>query len=143
MYKSICISAAIVAVLSAADHAQTHQIKAGLWESTISIELPGLGGMQTTTNSSCVTPEDAAVGPHRLFQDQSGECALISHSYEEGTFALKMECRTDGGSMTITSLGTYTDITYDMTSITETQFADVQMTIKSKGHGRFLGPCGG
>ena len=141
MYKSICVAALCAATVSAADHAQVHQIKPGLWESTVSIELPAFGGMQTTTNSSCITPEDAAQGPHRLFQDTKGECEIISHSYGEGTFALKMECRADSGSMTITSLGTYTRTDYDMTSITQTNFDNVQMTIQSKGYGRFLGPC--
>lgn len=140
MFWQISSAAALIALL-AAHQTQIASIDAGQWETTISMDLPGLGGETKSTSSYCVSEAEAAAGPVRMFQPEASQCDVLSHSYGEGTMALEMLCKADGGEIKITTMGSFTATTYEMTSLTEATFGGQPMTMNSKITGHYVGPC--
>lgn len=116
-------------------------IKAGKWETTLSMEIPGLGGMRTTTNDHCITPEEAEAGPKDIFNQTDGQCDMTDYEFSDGKVKMHLVCEAEGGTMDVTSNGTYTETTYSMDTVTKASFGANQMTMQSKAEGRYIGPC--
>lgn len=130
-----------LAAFMAIEHGQISNIEPGQWETTITMDIPGLGGESTSKNSYCVSAEESAAGPRRMFEPEDSSCEMLSYSYGEGTLAMEMQCLADGGELKITTMGSFTERTYEMTSMTEATFGGAPMSMTSKIFGRHLGPC--
>lgn len=130
-----------LAVALSFNHSQELKIDPGQWETTITMEIPGLGGQTSTTNRYCISPEEATAGPRQIFEPEDSSCEFLSYDYSDGTIAMEMLCKTDAGDMKVTTMGSFTERSYQMTSVTEATFNGTPMSMTSKINGRYLGPC--
>ncbi len=125
-------------------------IQPGKWQSTVTIldmqspnMPPGVGaGMRAhpTTVTACVTAAQAADGPRSVLQNSNGRCHYTTFNATGGRLNAVMVCAFAQGTMTVTSNGTYTATTMDVSGSTVTT-GRMQMTSKSHTSGRRIGPC--
>ncbi|MEO6215760.1 MAG: DUF3617 domain-containing protein, partial [Sphingomonas sp.] len=125
-------------------------IQPGKWQSTVTIldmqsphMPPGAGaGMRAhpTTVSACVTAAQAADGPRAVLQGSHGKCQYTSFNASGGRFSAVMHCAFGRSTMTVTSNGTYTATTMDVTGSSSTT-GPMQMTTKSHTVARRIGGC--
>jgi hypothetical protein len=125
-------------------------IQPGKWQSTVTIldmqsprMPPGVAaGMRAhpTTVTACVTAAQAADGPRSVLQASNGKCRYTSFNAAGGRLTAVMVCAFASGSMTVTSNGSYTPTTMDVSGSSVTT-GRMQMTTKTHTSGRRVGAC--
>lgn len=93
-------------------------IKDGLWEIPMKMEMDGMpgGGRPPQTMQHCVTPKDVQdPAAMNRSMDKSSRCEVTEHKMQGNTASWKMTCK--GENMTSTGTGT---ATYSGTSYTTT-----------------------
>ena len=135
--RRIALALPVVAIAAAA-LAQI-DMRPGLWEITVQMEMPGMPGpMPPQTMTQCWTPEDVK-NPGRLAgKPPAGDmkCEIADQKKEGTTVTWKMKCTgsrpmTAEGRMTVTGDSYEGVVTYDM--------GGQRMTVKQKA--KRLGDC--
>ena len=125
-------------------------IQPGKWQSTVTIldmqsprMPPGVGAAMRahpTTVTACVTAAQAADGPRAVLQGSNGKCRYTSFNATGGRLSAVMVCNFGSGTMTVTSNGTSSATTMDVSGSSVTT-GRMQMTSKSRTSSRRVGPC--
>jgi len=125
-------------------------IQPGKWQSTVTIlemqspNMPrGVGAAMRshpTTVNACVTAAQAANGPRAVLQGSNGKCRYTTFNATGGHLSAVMVCAFGSGTMTVTSNGTYTATTMDVSGSSVTT-GRMQMTSKTHTSGRRVGSC--
>ena len=124
MRKAMLAGFAVAAGIAGYVGAQA-TIRPGLWQTTstvVAVEMadapPEVAAMMKghpTSFTHCVTPEEAAKDPRALMQTDKS-CKVQNYSMSGGKLAATMVCQQRGGTMTVTSAGSYTPTSYTATS---------------------------
>jgi len=134
-------------------------ITPGQWETTVQLtefDMPQMpeearGMMQqqmgrAQTNTSCITPEEAADPEANMFGDGNDDCTYTDFTMSGGTILIAGSCQAQGmpGAMTMRMEGSYTPTSYDMTMNMDMESGPAgPMTMAGQVTGRFAGPvCG-
>jgi len=125
-------------------------IQPGKWQSTVTIldmqsprMPPGVGAAMRahpTVVTACVTAAQAADGPRSVLQNSNGRCHYTTFNATGGRLNAVMVCAFAQGTMTVTSNGTYTATTMDLSGSSVTT-GRMQMTTRTHTSGRRLGAC--
>lgn len=115
-------------------------IKAGKWEVTMEMEMPGMPmKMPPTTFTHCITKEQAEKpeapqgGPHG--HKGESDCKVVDYKLEGNTASYKMNCEKQKmtGDVTMTFKGDSYEV------VTHMKMPDHEMTQKAKA--RYMGEC--
>jgi hypothetical protein len=131
---------AIVCSLALPLFAATPIAKAGKWESTVQMEMPGTPvKIPPHTMTVCVTKEQAENAENLIPKtgDKRGGCTYTDVKVEGTTMSWKMTCEKSG--MTGSGAVTYHGDTYD--GAMQMKMQDREMSAKMTG--KFLGACDG
>ena len=141
MQAGLACGALLLGVAAAAFAAQPN-IKEGLWEITMTMEMAGMpSGRPPQTVQHCVTPKDAQ-DPAAMSRsmDKDSQCVMSDYKLQGNTASWKMTCKGER-AMTGTVTATYSGNSYTMT----TKMAMVQsgqtMNMTTTQTGKYLGPC--
>jgi hypothetical protein len=125
-------------------------IQPGKWQSTVTIldmqspnMPPGAGQAMRahpTTFTAGVPAAPAAAGPRAVLMGSNGKCHYTSFNATGGRFNSVMVCSFVSGTMTVTSNGTYTATTLDVSG-SSVSTGRMQVTSKSHTSGRRIGAC--
>jgi len=131
-------------------------ITPGQWEATVQLtefDIPQMPeevrGMmqeqmgQAQTNTSCITPEEAANPEANMFGDGNDDCTYSDFNMSGGTILIAGSCQAPGmpGAMTMRMEGSYTSTTYDMTMNMNMDTGPAgPMSMAGQVTGRFVGP---
>jgi len=125
-------------------------IQPGMWQSTVTITdmqmAHGPSGVgqamraHPTTVSACVTAAQAADGPRAVLQGSHGKCHYTSFNASGGRFSAVMQCAFSRSTMTVTSNGTYTATSMDVSG-SSSATGPMQMTTKTHTVARRIGGC--
>ena len=125
-------------------------IQPGKWQSTVVITdmqspnmPPGVGAAMRahpTTLTACVTAAQAANGPRAVLQGSNGKCHYTSFNATGGRFNSVMVCTFASSTMTVSSVGSYTATTLDVSGSSVTT-GRMQVTSKSHTSARRIGGC--
>jgi hypothetical protein len=143
MMRSMYTMLAAVLLLNVAVHAAAPDMKEGLWEITVTVEMPGLpAGMPAQRIEQCVTQKDLE-DPRRIApgaRSEDGKCRVTSRQQRGDTLTWDWSCEgpeAASGTSTMTFSGT----TYSGTN---------QMSMKQGGQvhamtmrysGKHIGAC--
>jgi len=114
--------------------AEDPNMKEGLWEITMTMEMPGMPvQMPPQTHTQCITKKNMV--PQK--EDPNQECKMIKHDIKGDTVTWVVECETPEGKALMNGRVTYKGNTFDGTvKITQ---AGMDMTQKMKG--KWIGEC--
>jgi hypothetical protein len=129
-------------------------LKPGKWEHKVELLdvqsknmpkqfLDGMRNAMSSTTSSCLTPEEAAVGPKALIERadlKKIHCRFDKAEMAGGTISTVMTCDTPGGTMTVNSTGTYSATEYSVDGAM-TQTGRMDLSEKTRTTGRWVGEC--
>jgi Protein of unknown function (DUF3617) len=100
-------------------------VQPGLWQTTSTVSAVDMPGappevaamMKGHPNvfTHCVTPDEAAKDPRALLASDKS-CTFKNYSMAGGKLNATMVCQQHGGTMTVTSSGSYTPTSYAATS---------------------------
>lgn len=134
------VLSAIVCSLALPVMAGTPIAKAGKWESTVQMEMPGMPmKMPAQKMTVCVTKEQAENAENLIPRtgDKRGGCTYTDVKVEGTTVSWKITCEKSG--MTGTGSTTYHGDTYEGSM----QMKAHDQDITAKMTGKFLGACDG
>lgn len=124
-------------------------IQPGKWENRmelVDVTMPGAPPeiaaamkRRPTIVTTCVTPKLAALGPQSAMNVDK-KCRFLRYSVRGGRFESELLCTQPGGTMRVTSQGSYTPTSYAVTG-TSVMTGRSRMTMTSRTSGRRLGPC--
>ena len=135
------LAATLAAAVCAPSHAQSPNMKEGLWEMTTKMEMAGMPSMPPQTMQRCITKADLA-DPTKTTPGAQGDkqCKVTDYKMSGNTASWKVAC---AGDSAMTGAGS---ITYAGTSYTGTQ--TMSMNVEGKPHNmtmnfsaRHLGDC--
>jgi len=110
-------------------------LKPGMWEHTVRMEMPGMPFTPPpTTMKSCMDPDDTVPGSAGGGQQHCSEPEVEVHG---NTVNWTITCRGEGGSSVSKGSITYSNTTYKGEATVTTQ----GRTMTSKMSGRYVGPC--
>ena len=136
MIKKSCILLIVVSMFlfSGIAFAEDPNMKEGLWEITMTMEMPGMPvQMPPQTHTQCITKKNMV--PQK--EDPNQECKMIKHDIKGDTVTWVVECETPEGKALMNGRVTYKGNTFDGTvKITQ---AGMDMTQKMKG--KWIGEC--
>lgn len=134
---------ATAALFSTAADAATPNLRDGLWEITVKMEMAGMpSNMPTQTVKQCITGKDVS-DPRKAMpggDPKDNRCQITDHKMQGNTATWNMACKgpeamTGSGSMT------YNDTSYSgTTTITVTQGGQAR-AMKMTYAGKHLGAC--
>lgn len=131
------------ALLSGHVHSAAPNMKEGLWEITMKMEMPGMpAGMQPQVMQQCITRKDLE-DPRKTTpgNDPTGNrCQVTDHKVQGNTASWNMACKGEG-AMTGSGTVTYSGTSYQGTSrMTMKQGGQVQ-TMTMHYSGKRIGDC--
>jgi hypothetical protein len=141
-YTTTCVLAA--AVLSGGAHAAAPNMKDGLWEITMKMDMPGMpAGMKPQVLQQCITKKDLE-DPRKTAPSGSdprdNRCQMTDYKMQGNTASWNMACKGEG-AMTGSGTATYSGTSYTGTNrMTMTRGGQVQ-TMTMQYSGRRLGEC--
>jgi hypothetical protein len=118
--------------------------KPGRYEITTYSEFGDLPIPPTTvTTSNCVTADDLAEDPRKIFADlpAADDCSLDTFTMENGKLVMRLHCKTDHGSMSVNGDGDYTPESYRMNTVINIESGDTQLHTTATVDARRLGDC--
>lgn len=129
--------------LAAHAHAAAPNMREGLWEITMKVEMAGMPQqMPPQTLQHCVTkqdlenPQKMAMGPG----SKDSKCEVTDHRMQGNTATWKMACRGEH-PMTGSGIVTYSGTSYSGTNRMTMQQGGKTMDVTMSYTGRHLGPC--
>lgn len=137
MKKLMLCAAVAVLALPLAAATGTPQ-KPGRWETTVTMEMPGID-LPPVTTAVCLTKEDVEHPEKALPKASDSGCTVADFKVAGNTATWSMKCTTPQGAMTGKGSITYTESSY-------TGSMDLSMSgqdIHAKLSGAFKGECDG
>lgn len=136
------------------------RLNPGEWETTVEvvdIEVPGMpkGGPHSqalgmmreakTTVTNCVTQEEAENPESGVFTGSNGQCRYERFSMASGRIEGTLNClgQDGGGTMRMTTAGTFSDTAFALDNAMETRLGESVMKMKAKVSGKRIGDCKG
>lgn len=114
-------------------------IKAGLWEIGIVMEIPDMPGQTPRiAQQECLTPEKLLP----QLQQQTGECAMTGSAIAGNTATWNMRCQVQGGVIIGNGEIRYGPESFEGAVTLQMQDAPGILPMASKLDGHYLGPCG-
>jgi len=142
MMRHITTSLLTAMVFSVSVHAAAPNMKEGMWEITMKMEMPGMpAGMPPQVMQQCFTRKDLE-DPRKTAPGGPGDsrCQMTDHKMQGNTATWNMACKGEG-AMTGSGSITYSGTSYAGTNrMTMTQGGTAQ-TITMHYSGRHLGEC--
>ncbi|MEW6570287.1 MAG: DUF3617 family protein [Nitrospirota bacterium] len=109
-------------------------MKEGLWEITMSMEMPGMPmKMPPQTHTQCLTKKDMV--PQK--EEPNQECKMIKHDIKGDTVAWVIECKTREGTAVSNGKVTYKGNAFE--GVVKVKHAGMEMTQNLKG--KWIGQC--
>ncbi len=109
-------------------------MKEGLWEITMTMEMPGMSmKMPPQTNTHCLTKKDMV--PQK--GEPGEECKVIKHEVKGDTVTWIMECKTKEGLTTFNGKVTYKGESFK--GLVKMKQSGMEMTQNLKG--KWIGKC--
>jgi hypothetical protein len=138
--RSIAVTWLLAVALAAGVQAQGPR-QDGRWEVKIEMELPGLPAMPPQTQTTCITPEDAANPQKAMLAGgpaDAANCKISDYKAAGSRVTYSLKCE---GQVPLSGTGdfTYTGNTY--TGIFKADMAGQMLTIRYSG--KRLGDCSG
>lgn len=135
--------AAGIGGLAGAAYAAAPQMKEGLWEITVTMDMPGMPKnvppqkvQQCITRKDLENPQSMARSP-----DAAGNpCETTDYRLQGNTATWKMSCRGEN-AMTGTGSMTFTETSYRGTSRMTVTRGGETMNMTMSYAGRYIGPC--
>jgi hypothetical protein len=116
------------------DNSMAQNMKEGLWEMTVTMEMPGMPmKMAPITQTQCMTKKDMV--PQK--QEPGQECKMVKSEVKGDTVSWVMECKTKEGPATSHGRLTYRGNTFD--GVVKMSTAGMEMTQNMKG--KWIGQC--
>jgi hypothetical protein len=127
---------------AAVANAAQPNIRDGLWEITMKMEMEGMpGGAPPQTMQRCVTPQDFqdAAAMNRGM-DKSTRCEVSDYKHQGNTASWKMTCNGEG-AMSGTGTATYSGTSYTMANKMVMSHGGQTMNMRMTQTGKYVGPC--
>ena len=141
--RTIATSLLAAIVLSGIAHAAAPNMKEGLWEITVRMEMPGMpGGMPPQVMQQCFTRKDLEDPRRTVPSGGPGDsnCQMTDYKMQGNTATWNMACKGEG-AMTGSGSITYSGTSYAGTNrMTMTEGGSGQ-TMTMHYSGRHLGAC--
>lgn len=149
--RALMTMAGLGLVVAALPAAAADTPQPGRWQlegRMIAVDMPGVPPQmaqmmlkQPISHSYCLTPEEAKRGAQGLFLDKQSQCKMDKFSLAGGRMTMSMTCAGPEGPMQMTSTGSYSATSYDMTSVMVGRSPAGSMKITSVMKGRYIGKC--
>jgi hypothetical protein len=149
--RSVVVAAIAVIAFLPAVAAAAIDIAPGKWASSgtvTDVEMPGLPPeavammkRRPISHSFCLTAEQAAKDPRKLFTETSGKCNYRKFDMSGGKLSAVMQCLGPQGDMQMTMTGTYTASSYATTNVMVMAGPGGRMRMTSKVTGKRTGDC--
>jgi hypothetical protein len=141
-YTTTCVLAA--AVLSGGAHAAAPNMKDGLWEITMKMDMPGMpAGMKPQVLQQCITKKDLE-DPRKTAPSGSdprdNRCQMTDYKMQGNTASWNMACKGEG-AMTGSGTATYSGTSYTGTNRMTMKRGGQVQTMTMQYSGRRLGEC--
>jgi hypothetical protein len=141
-YTTTCVLAA--AVLSGGAHAAAPNMKDGLWEITMKMDMPGMpAGMKPQVLQQCITKKDLE-DPRKTAPSGSdprdNRCQMTDYKIQGNTASWNMACKGEG-AMTGSGTATYSGTSYTGTNRMTMKRGGQVQTMTMQYSGRRLGEC--
>ncbi|AMM41995.1 conserved hypothetical protein, secreted [Candidatus Desulfofervidus auxilii] len=135
MVKKVCfVSMFAFLVLFLSNIAQAQNMKEGLWQITMTIEMPGMPmQMPPQTYTHCLTKKDMV--PQK--EEPNQECRMVKRDIEGDTVTWVMECKTSEGTAVFNGKVTYKGNSFE--GIIKMKQSGMEMTQNLKG--KWIGEC--
>jgi hypothetical protein len=135
MGKKICfVTIFAFLFLFLSNIAIAQNVKEGLWEITMTMEMPGVPmKMAPQTNTQCLTKKDMV--PQKA--EPSQECKVKKHEVKGDTVTWVMECKTKEGPATFNGKVTYKGEKFD--GVVKMKSGGMEMTQNLSG--KWTGKC--
>ncbi len=122
------------AVLLLSDEGIAQNMKEGLWEITITMEIPGMPmKMPPQTSTNCLTKKDMV--PQKAEPGQ--DCKMVKNEVKGDTVIWVMECKTKEGPATFNGKVTYRGESFE--GVVKMKQGGTEMTQNLKG--KWVGKC--
>ena len=134
-------------------------VRAGLWESKVTLEEMSMPGMpkelaermagttgKVETSQSCLTPEEAKRPKEDFFAGDNKNCRYDHFTMSGGKIDAVMKCSAEGATQTMALQGGYTPDTYNMQMSMKSeggQGPNSGMTMKMRVDAKRVGECTG
>ena len=140
-HVTTCVLAAIV--LSGGAHAAAPNMKEGLWETTVKMEMAGMpGGMPPQTVRRCYTKKDledpAKTAPSSGQRDN--RCKMTDYKLQGNTASWKVVCEGEGAA-TGTGTVTYAGNSYSGNQTITMKRGNQAQNMTMQYSGKHLGEC--
>ncbi len=135
MVKKVCfVSMFAFLVLFLSNIAEAQNMKEGLWQITMTIEMPGMPmQMPPQTYTHCLTKKDMV--PQK--EEPNQECRMVKRDIEGDTVTWVMECKTSEGTAVFNGKVTYKGDSFE--GIIKMKQSGMEMTQNLKG--KWIGEC--
>lgn len=135
MVKKVCfVSMFAFLVLFLSNIAEAQNMKEGLWQITMTIEMPGMPmQMPPQTYTHCLTKKDMV--PQK--EEPNQECRMVKRDIEGDTVIWVMECKTSEGTAVFNGKVTYKGDSFE--GIIKMKQSGMEMTQNLKG--KWIGEC--
>ncbi|CAD7781789.1 MAG: hypothetical protein KCCBMMGE_01754 [Candidatus Methanoperedenaceae archaeon GB37] len=135
MVKKICfVSMFAFLFLFLSNIAEAQNMKEGLWQITMTIEMPGMPmQMPPQTYTHCLTKKDMV--PQK--EEPNQECRMVKRDIEGDTVTWVMECKTSEGTAVFNGKVTYKRDSFE--GIIKMKQSGMEMTQNLKG--KWIGEC--
>ncbi|HEC31836.1 MAG TPA: DUF3617 family protein [Deltaproteobacteria bacterium] len=135
MVKKVCfVSMFAFLFLFLSNIAEAQNMKEGLWQITMTIEMPGMPmQMPPQTYTHCLTKKDMV--PQK--EEPNQECRMVKRDIEGDTVTWVMECKTSEGTAVFNGKVTYKGDSFE--GIIKMKQSGMEMTQNLKG--KWIGEC--
>ncbi|MGQ9571387.1 MAG: DUF3617 domain-containing protein [Thermodesulfovibrionales bacterium] len=136
MYKKILSLMVVLICLGWVSYASagSPNMKEGLWEITMTMEMPGMPmKMPPRTYTHCLTKKDMV--PQK--EEPNQECKMIKHDVKGDTVTWVIECKTPEGTAVSNGRVAYKGTTFE--GVIKVKHAGVEVTQNLKG--KWIGQC--
>ncbi|MEW6418041.1 MAG: DUF3617 family protein [Nitrospirota bacterium] len=133
--KKICLVLLLAFLfLFLSNHSMAQNMKEGLWEITMTMEMPGMPmKMPPQTYTHCLTKKDMV--PQK--EEPNQECKMIKHDVKGDTITWVIECKTREGTAVSNGRVTYKGTTFE--GVIRVKHAGMEITQSLKG--KWIGQC--
>ncbi len=146
MKKGFAVFIALVAVISLTQMvaADGPSIKPGKWEFTTTVNFPMMPEPKVTTETKCVTEEEASGDPLAAMVEEA-RCTVLNKKVDGNSVEFEIECEGDMGMKSrgkgkFTADGTTASGTMEMT-VEMTKMGGKSMKMTQSWEGKRIGDC--
>ena len=137
------VCAVLLIGVTTAAHAAAPNMKEGLWEITVKMDMPGMPvSAPPQVVQQCVTRKDME-NPQKMApgnDPNSGRCETSDYKLQGNTATWKMACKGEN-AMTGTGSMTFSGTSYTGTNKMAMKQGDQTMNVTMNYAGKHLGPC--